>query len=305
MLRSGIITFGIILAAGIAFTWFERGTDNAAGPCETPLTYRIGEIDSRFNIDERQIREVLNEVERLWSDALNRDLVRHSDSGRVVIHFIYSEQQRLFEEERTTSTRIEGKDVQLSVREKEYNRYMEMYEQELADYRAMLSDYNKQVDEHNGMVSRLQGRRLSAEEEQKIKRNERHLENLKSQIDRKNREVESLRRKVNRYADELNKLNIQRNELVSEYNTRFAEPKKFDQGRYIREGDDERINIYQFGNLQSLKAVLAHEIGHALGIGHVENPASVMHEMMSEHNVSDLNLSNEDIDALQQRCAES
>jgi predicted Zn-dependent protease len=47
---------------------------------------------------------------------------------------------------------------------------------------------------------------------------------------------------------------------------------------------------------------LAHELGHTLGLGHVDNPTAVMHYLMGEQNIDDLTLTRDDIDALRTAC---
>ncbi|MDZ7681079.1 MAG: matrixin family metalloprotease [Fodinibius sp.] len=90
--------------------------------------------------------------------------------------------------------------------------------------------------------------------------------------------------------------------MVTEYNRRFSVAKKFNQGRYIRQGNDERINIFQFANDAQLKTVLAHEAGHAMGLEHVGNPRSLMHAIMQQQDIYNLSLSDEDLAAIRNRC---
>lgn len=304
MIRSAVISLLIIIASIFAFTFIDDNSVNEAGPCDESRTYRVGEIDSRFNITENQVKNVMEEVEEVWFEAFGKELLTYRENGQISIDFIYSEQQKLFEEERSTSNRIQGKDQQFSTQKRKYERISRQYEENLEQYKIMLGKFNDMVDSHNTLIAGLRGQKLSPEQQQKIKENEEKINSFKSRLDQKQSEVETLRKRVNTQADELNRLNAQRNELVSEYNSQFGEPKKFDQGRYVREGSNERIYVYQFSDIQSLKAVLAHEAGHALGLNHVDNPSSVMYELMSEQNIRDIKLSNEDIEALRERCTE-
>ncbi len=85
---------------------------------------------------------------------------------------------------------------------------------------------------------------------------------------------------------------------VLTYNTRFGEAKEFNQGDY--RGNE--INIYQFSEIDELKLVLAHELGHALELDHVEKPESIMYYLMDKQNLAFLQLTEEDKNALKIKC---
>ena len=125
---------------------------------------------------------------------------------------------------------------------------------------------------------------------------------LESKINEKKETVESHRQRVNRQSDHINNLIDRQNQLIREYNQKFAEARKFNQGNYYRKGNIQRINIFQFSNLGELKAVLAHEFGHAFGIGHLDNPKAIMHAVMQQQNIYNLSLTQDDINALKKIC---
>jgi predicted Zn-dependent protease len=47
---------------------------------------------------------------------------------------------------------------------------------------------------------------------------------------------------------------------------------------------------------------MAHELGHALGLRHVDDPQAVMHAFMGEQDITPLVLSRDDIDILAAAC---
>src|SRR5690606_36602606 len=85
---------------------------------------------------------------------------------------------------------------------------------------------------------------------------------------------------------------------VNAYNGKFGAAREFDQGNYT--GND--INIFQFSGLEDLRLVVAHEFGHALGVDHLDNPESVMHYLMNEQNVTELQATADDLAAVRQSC---
>lgn len=68
---------------------------------------------------------------------------------------------------------------------------------------------------------------------------------------------------------------------VENYNSTIdsSPGESFEEGVYISDGVNRQINIYEFSNRTKLVRALAHELGHALGFKHVDDPNAVMYKL--------------------------
>jgi len=63
-------------------------------------------------------------------------------------------------------------------------------------------------------------------------------------------------------------------------------PRQFHKGIFM--GD--KIQIYQFDAKDDLRLTLAHELGHALGLYHHNDPEALMYPVLGEQNLQDFKL---------------
>lgn len=244
----------------------------------------------------------MEEVEKIWESEIIRDLIEFSPDGDLPLNLVYSNEQMRTDAERQFSDRITAKEQQASVIKREYKQLSNQYTEAEQAYRQTLDDYNDKVSTYNDLAKKWDGKEATDAIIKRFKTLEQQIGTLETTLKQKKDRLASLRKQTNDKTKQLNNLIREHNNLINEYNERFSKPRKFDQGRFVKRGNNEEINIYQFRNHAQLKTVLSHEFGHALGLDHVSNPKSIMHKMMAEQDMANLQLTEEDISALKKQC---
>ena len=288
--------FIIALIATIIFAtsnWYVT----TASICPVPITYRVGNLDSRFPITAEEIKTVAARAEAVWESASGRDLFVYDDESDFTINLIYDERQQrtvteeewrirldeMQKEHQALIAKIDGLGVRYQSDVASYDNKREEYEAKLVAYNAKVEKYNQEGGAPPEVFKDLQKEAESLAKMQK--------------------DMLALEKKLNQQIDVVNKLGEEGNTKIAaynaevvEYNEVFGALETFTQGDYER----ERINIYKFSDVDELNRVIVHEFGHALGIGHVEMEGSVMYYLMTEQSTPAL--STEDISAFTAIC---
>lgn len=251
---------------------------NKIDPCPTPITYSIGQFDTKFDITEDEFKSAIKEAEDIWEKASGRDLFNYSPEGEMKVSLIYDSRQE-------STTEIGNLDDNLS---RDNNYYLLLKSQ----YESLVSQYNKDNQELNSLVSSYNQKSLlydskvrswnkksgSQEEYNQLNQEKKELENSALIIKDKQNEVNAAASRINQLAGQLNTLASNLNLNIAKYNNVVqSTDQEFEQGNYISGPDSNEINIYQFENREKLVRVLAHELGHALGINHIDNSEDIMY----------------------------
>jgi len=110
-------------------------------------------------------------------------------------------------------------------------------------------------------------------------------------------------REVNREMDELNEKFDEHNQLIQQYNDGFAGDLRFAKATYQKTSDGGIVTVNQFMNDKELTLILAHELGHALGLTHLQQPESVMYRQMGAQKLNPtIQLTSADKEAALQLC---
>ncbi|HSX24691.1 MAG TPA: matrixin family metalloprotease [Candidatus Andersenbacteria bacterium] len=233
-------------------------------PCSRPISYTIGQVDPQFHVSREQFLQSIEKAEHIWEDHTGKQLFSYTPHSDFTINLVYDTRQQVTDQANALSNT-------LSTMSSQQKKTQSQYTQALAAYTSAKNAYLQDVQDSKKEYSQLEQERLA----------------------------------VNKLADSVNALATKEEQIVHTYNANaqqfnqlYAAQREFDQGEYT----GKSITIYEFSKNNDLQLVLEHELGHALGLGHVENPASIMYYMVNQKNLAATGLSDEDIFALVSQC---
>lgn len=281
-----------------------KGPGMAAAACRVPITYHLGDIDEGFALDRSQVRTALDEAVAMWQSATEAELFRHRQGEGMPIRLVFDERQRRAQTRQQTEADLaaakedlESQQAELEREQAELKSDWEALEQRREAYRERRAEYQERVEAWNsGSVERTPERKakLDATAEE-LEAELQALKERKQALEERRDELAVKRETLQRQGDTYN-------EQVEQYNERTSEVSGFQMGEYKQEGTERRIHIYKAVDTDELRLVLAHELGHALGIKHVAADGAVMNKKLGRGNRGRETLSAADRQALADVC---
>lgn len=263
-------------------------------PCAEPIAYAIGAYDERFGISPEEFHAAVTEAAALWNGAAGMSVFVESATPTVTVNMRYDDRQKAINLGETIGGEQSAYDAMKAQVDQLNERFVSLrtsneskidsFERDARRYEEDVETWNTRGGAPPAVYEELEARK-------------RALERRKDVLDTEVDTLNSLVREIQERVRELNELAKETNEKVNTYNKTLGHD--FDQGNYVEDDGGKRITIFTFEDRMELKRVLAHEFGHALGIGHLEDAGAIMYS----YNIGDeLTLTEEDIAALREVC---
>lgn len=219
------ILFTIFFAATVILVYVffiadDQESNHLTGPCDNPITYKIGNINAIYDVSELQLKEILEDAGDAWSLAIGKDLFTYSKKGNVSVNLIYGDQQRFMNKEQATVSRIRLEKLSYKTAEKKLLQLKTRYEEEKTAYEKLIVQYNRYV----GDPSR------SSTKESRIKQ---------QRINQKRNEINRLGNTIHSKISALNRISERIDGMVADYNENFGSQRKFNQGNYKKNPQGE------------------------------------------------------------------
>lgn len=254
-----------------------------ATPCENPITLTVGDIDNRFGISEREVISIIKKVTETWSEAVERPVAVYSENGDIDVNLVYDIQQQLTDRERQFRNRLQMKEYQITAFENDYLENVKNFDEWNEEYQRESEQVQRQMTQLNEWIEQVNSQGgFNSEQLEELEERRERIDRMSDRMEQSGTILTEKVNRINAQLREMNRMIEEKNELIQEYNRTFSGTKRFTQGSFERSGGNQWINVFQFANREELALVIAHEVGHALGLDHVENPASVMHHLMGQ-----------------------
>lgn len=280
--------------------------------CTLPVRWRVADVDPRFGVTAAEVERAVLHAGRLWEEGAGRPLFAADPRGGIPVRLVYDERQARTDERLRAEGLVRRADQDLAAHSGEVSRAWEAHHDALSRHRAAWDALSREISEHNQAVRQWNdaGGLPEAKAADWVA-GERRLREAQAGFAEVARDLEldeaALRAAERRLAERV----AERNDEVERLERAFPSV-SVEAGAYL-DARDERvadavyreIRVFRFQDEDDLIRVLAHELGHALGIGHVEEDGAVMRGEQGSGETpaaSALTLHPADVRALDERC---
>ncbi len=242
--------------------------------CDQPILYRVDTVDPKFNLSRDEFMTDINQGVQIWNSAKDKNLFVYDPKGDLSINLVYDERQSLTSQISQLEDKVKSDRQALNPQVSEYKRLS-------ADFKQKLDDLNNQIEYWNSQGG------APPDEYQKLIKQQQDLQVEASTLNEMARSLDISADNYNTQVGALNK-------TINTFNSVLEE--RPEEG--VFKGSENRIEIYFNISKSELIHTIAHELGHALGIRHVNNPAAIMYPKTSQK----ILLTDDDIAGLEDVC---
>ncbi len=245
--------------------------------CDTPLTYSVGSIDKRFGLTDDDIKQNLSEAAGIWNDYASKPIfIEKTSDTDVTVNFVYDKRQALNSKVGNLEGKLDTDKASLDPRIDSFNAKSKAFEEKVAKLNETITYWNNQGG-------------APKDEYEKIVNEQAEIEKENEQL---RQEALALRQSTKNYNSQVSQLNQTILELK---NSLVLKP---EEGLF--DAENKTITIFLNNTKDELIHTLAHELGHARGLGHVGDEKAIMYVNSSESTT----LSNDDKKAMDFVCQE-
>lgn len=293
----------LVICVALGYHIFQ--TVRSMRPCVEPIPYTLGTFSDRFGISQEYFTQALSEAEAIWENGYGRDLFvydKESKSSNLLkVNLVYDYRQEATEKLDKLGGVVADNKVTYDALQAELKSKKSAYASTETALNARISSFNQKISDYEQQVSFWNKKGGAPQKEYDF------LMSTRSALDAEMRDIQAEQARLAAEVDSINALVTKINKLaqalnltVANYNnTNNARGESFEEGLYVTDGKNHYIDIYEFSSRAKLVRVLAHELGHALGLEHVPDSKAIMYEV---NNTDTLSLTPDDISALRAVC---
>ena len=264
--------------------------DRLTHPFDQRIRYRIAEVDPRFKLSPEQVQSISQQAAQIWKEGTGQDYFVYDPNAQLEIHLIYDQRQSDSEQSREHLSQLESNQQTWVDKKKR----LDQVEQDLLWSKQLLDQKKQQLDQQIQQFNQEQqfAQQNPDQFRQRKETLQQNVQILQQEISQYNQKIAQLNGQIG----ELNALDQQLDASVQQYKQRF-QPHMFHKGLF----NGKQILIYEFESEADLRLTLAHELGHALGLAHNDDPKALMYPIMKDQDLLHFQLTPTDRELLLNR----
>ena len=265
---------------------FNSISDRILHPLDTRLRYRVADVDPRFGLSQQQVIQLSEEAAEIWHKGTLKPLFIYDPNAQLAIHLIYDdrqEQYNAYKQVQKTLAADKARNDLYAENLANSRKGLEMNEQQLRSKQAMIRAEIAQLSQE-----RMNWSRIEHAQDPNMQRVERELEQVKAQAMQLDQEID----RFNQQNDQFNQQVLSYNQQIDQYNAGVIQASQRFPAREFHKGVfmGDQIQIYQFDAEDDLRLTLAHELGHALGLSHHNDPVALMYPILGAQQLENFKL---------------
>lgn len=272
---------------------------------DSTIPWRLGQVSPEFGLSRSQVSRAIERAIETWESAAGRELFRYDRNMGFPIDLLYGERQVQWNAQREANREIDRRRRLLQDADRLSNEGQSELDRARTDLQKRKEVYEANVEAYNRLVQQVNAQGgASAPVATELEAQRADLDAERTRLDNAAREVERLTALTNSLIDRRNREARAINSAVEAYNAKFGS-RSIQLGRCVLDGSLViGITIYAFSDEDHLAIVLAHELGHALGIEHVEGDGALMSAIEEGSDAAmELRLTERDREALRRALA--
>lgn len=271
---------------------YNTWSDRLLHPFDQRLRFKIGNVDPRFGLTQAQVVQISQEALEIWHQGTQQTLFVYDPKAKLSIELIYDQRQQDADALKQTQQKLDhGKN--------QNNRSSDNIERaraqlDLTQHR--LEQQKQQLEAEYRYLQSQQAQVQSAQQQQNLRDQLTQLQYRIAQFEQEAAYLQQQNQSFNQKVDQHNLDIAQFNQQILQAQQRFP-AREFHKGVFM----GNKIEIYQFDGNNDLRLTIAHELGHALGLTHHNDPEALMYPILGEQELQHFKLKAADLQLLAAR----